>query len=97
MNYPACDVLHEIEWIAAMRLEYIELTLGHTAFYLPLASAIEEIRRAAVLQLRRCLEVFSRIGVRWMNIHPDRYTPMHIRSLEELLPDARRLGTGLMI
>jgi sugar phosphate isomerase/epimerase len=80
--------------------------VGHTPFYLPLGSAIEEVRAAAVTGLRRCLEVFSKIGARWMNVHPDRYTPMHdrrffieqnIRSFEELLPDAERLGTGLMI
>jgi sugar phosphate isomerase/epimerase len=65
MNHPGRDVLHEIEWIAAMGLRFIDLTLeppmaaswkvdrpairralkrhglgvvGHTAFYLPLAS-----------------------------------------------------------
>jgi sugar phosphate isomerase/epimerase len=41
-----------------------------------------------------------------MNIHPDRYTPMHDRafyigrnleSLRELLPEARACGVGLMI
>lgn len=80
--------------------------VGHTAFYLPMASAIEEVRLAAVAELRRCLEKFAIIGARWMNLHPDRHTPMHdrrffiernLRSLEELLVDARRLGVGLMI
>jgi sugar phosphate isomerase/epimerase len=80
--------------------------VGHTAFYLPMGSAIEELRCAAVAELRRCLEAFSKIGARWMNLHPDRYTPMHerqffidrnIQTFRELLPDARRLGVGLMI
>lgn len=80
--------------------------VGHTPFYLPMASAIEEIRLAAVSELRRCLKVFSIVGARWMNIHPDRYTPMHNRaffigrnleSLRELLPAAREYGIGLMI
>jgi sugar phosphate isomerase/epimerase len=80
--------------------------VGHTPFYLPLGSAIEEVREAAVVGLRRCLEVFSKIGAKWMNVHPDRYTPMHdrrffieqnIRSFRELLPIANRLGMGLMI
>ena len=133
MNHPASDVLAEIEWMAAMGLEFLDFTLeppaaaswrvdphairdalekhgmqvvGHTAFYLPLGSAFEEIRRAAVCELRRCLEVFSIVGARSMNVHPDRHAPMHdrhfvieqnIRSLQELLPDARRLGIGLMI
>jgi sugar phosphate isomerase/epimerase len=133
MNHPAEDVVGEITWMAAMGLEFVDLTLepplaasdrvdaaairgalerghldviGHTAFYLPLASPFEEIRCAAVAELRRCLEVFSEVGAKWMNLHPDRHTPMHprsfliernIRSIEELLPCAERLGIGLMI
>jgi sugar phosphate isomerase/epimerase len=133
MNHPAQDVLEEIEWMAAMGLDFLDLTLeppaaaswrvdpnairealdqhgmrvvGHTAFYLPMASAIEDIRRASVCELQRCLGVFRTVGARWMNVHPDRHAPMHdrrfyieqnIRSFQELLPDARRLGIGLMI
>ena len=33
----------------------------------------EEVRRACVCELRRCLEVFSIVGARWMNLHPDRH------------------------
>jgi sugar phosphate isomerase/epimerase len=80
--------------------------VGHTAFYLPMGSAIEELRRASVVELRRCLEAFSIIGASWMNVHPDRHAPMHSRqfyieqnicSFQELLADARRLGMGMMI
>jgi sugar phosphate isomerase/epimerase len=133
MNHPARDVLQEIEWMAEMGMQFVDLTLeppaasswlvapreiraalerhgmevvGHTAYYLPLDNAFEEIRQAAVAELRRCLEAFSAVGARWMNVHPGRYTPMHdrrfyiernIQSIRELLPDARRLGVGLMI
>jgi sugar phosphate isomerase/epimerase len=133
MNHPARDVLDEIEWMAAMGMEFLDLTLeppaaaswrvnphairealekyglpvvGHTAFYLPMGSAFEEVRRACIVELRRCLEAFATVGARWMNLHPDRHAPMHdraffieqnIRTFEELLPDARRLGVGLMI
>lgn len=80
--------------------------VGHTAWYLPMASAIPEIRKAAVAELRRCLEKFGEIGAKWMNIHPDRHTPWHSRrfyieqnlqSIRELLPDVRRTGVGIMI
>jgi sugar phosphate isomerase/epimerase len=133
MNHPARDVLHEIEWIAAMGLGFIDLTLepplaaswkvdpvatrralerhhlgvvGHTAFYLPIASGIEEIRRASLHELRRCVDVFAAIGARWMNVHPDRHAPMHDRSffvekniatLRELIPYATERGVGLMV
>jgi sugar phosphate isomerase/epimerase len=133
MNHPAHDVRQEIEWMAAMGLGFIDLTLeppraaswavdpasirraieqhqmsvvGHTAFYLPLASGIEEIRQAALAELRRCVSVFAEVGARWMNVHPDRHAPMHDRSyfvekniatLGELLPYARDHGIGLMV
>jgi sugar phosphate isomerase/epimerase len=133
MNHPARDVLQEIEWMAAMGLGFIDLTLeppkaaswkvdpvairgalerhqldvvGHTAFYLPIASGIEEIREASVQELRRCADVFAAIGARWMNVHPDRHAPMHDRrffieknlaSLGELLPYAAERGVGLMV
>jgi sugar phosphate isomerase/epimerase len=80
--------------------------VGHTAWYLPIASAIPEIRNGAVAELRRCLYKFAEIGAKWMNIHPDRHTPWHDRrffiqgnlsSLERLLPDSEKSGVGLMI
>jgi sugar phosphate isomerase/epimerase len=80
--------------------------VGHTAFYLPIASGIEEIRQACLAELRRCVNVFEAIGARWMNIHPDRHAPMHdrrffvqrnITTLKELLPYARERNIGLMV
>jgi sugar phosphate isomerase/epimerase len=133
MNHPARNIVEEMEWMARMGLDFIDLTLeppraaswrtdahairralednglrvvGHTAYYLPIASAVEDLRLGALQELRRCLEVFAAIGASWMNIHPDRYAPMHdrsffiqrnLQSLRELLPNAKRLGIGLMI
>lgn len=133
MNHPGKDVLDEIEWIAAMGLGFVDLTLeppkaaswkvdrpairraverhrlgvvGHTAFYLPLASGIEEIRQASLQELRRCVDAFAEIGARWMNVHPDRHAPMHDRrffvernvaTLQELLPYAAQRGVGVMV
>jgi sugar phosphate isomerase/epimerase len=80
--------------------------VGHTAFYLPFASAFEEIRVAAVRELKRCIELFSEIGVSWMNLHPDHNTPMHSRnyfvqrnlvSITELMEVAHQHHVGLMI
>lgn len=133
MNHPQREVLEEIEWMAQLGLDFIDLTLepptaaswrvdpekirqalqqhhmgvvGHTAYYLPIASPFEEVRRAAVAELKRCLEVFAHAGAKWMNLHPDRYAPMHKRtffierdltSIHELLDFARQVGVGLMI
>src|SRR4029077_9611157 len=133
MNHPGHDVLKEIEWIAGMGFQFVDLTLeppraraqktnvrelrasleasrlavvGHTAYYLPLCSPFESIRRAAVDELRECLAVFAALGARWMNIHPDRQAPMHdrtfiiernLQSRRELQEPAAELGVGLMI
>jgi sugar phosphate isomerase/epimerase len=133
MNHPARDVFGEMEWMAAMGLEFIDLTVeppaaaswridakavrraldanglavvGHTAFYLPMGSAIDELREASLKELRRCVDVFSEVGARWMNIHPDRHTPMHdrrfyiqrnIETLGCLIDYARSRGIGIMI
>jgi sugar phosphate isomerase/epimerase len=80
--------------------------VGHTAWYLPMASAISEIRAGAVAELKRCLERFGEIGAKLMNLHPDRHTPWHPRqfyidrnadTIRELLPHAQKCGVGLMI
>jgi len=80
--------------------------IGHTAYYLPLCSPFEKIRRATVEELKLCIEKFASIGARWMNLHPDRHAPMHDRqfiiernleTLDDLLPTARKCGVGLMI
>lgn len=80
--------------------------VGHTAWYLPMASAIPEIRAAVVAELKRCLRKFGEMGAKWMNLHPDRYTPWHPRkscidfnvaTLEALMPEVEKCGVGLMI
>lgn len=80
--------------------------VGHTAFYLPLASAIREIREASMKELCRCVNVFAECGAKYMNIHPDRYTPMHdrnffiqgnIESIGKLIQHGKTVDVGIMI
>lgn len=80
--------------------------VGHTAYYLPFASAFDRIRDAAVAEAERCLEVFAEVGVTVMNLHLDYRAPGHDPtwitgrnrdSVERLLPTAERLGITLMI
>lgn len=80
--------------------------VGHTAFYLPFACTFESIRKAAVEESKRCIEIFSKIGAKWMNLHPDRHAPFHsrqfvieqnLKSIRELMPTARDCGIGLMV
>lgn len=133
MNHPREAISHEIEWMAALEMDFIDLTLeppcaaswqvnpdeiretlqkhkmevvGHTAYYLPIASPFEQLRRTAIAEGIRCLDAFSRIGARWMNIHPDTDAPLHmkeflvdrnIQSLSELIDHGRQVGVGVMI
>ncbi len=88
-------------------LERLNLeVVGHTAYYLPMASPMEEVRKGAVVEFKRCLEVFSKVGAKWMNIHPAAYAPMHelnyiieqnLKSLFELQDCCNSLGVGLMV
>jgi sugar phosphate isomerase/epimerase len=80
--------------------------VGHTAYYLPMGNAFESVRLAAVSEFMRCLDAFADIGVKWMNVHADRHTPMHDRAfyihrnLESLIAmqqHADSVGVGLMI
>jgi sugar phosphate isomerase/epimerase len=87
-------------------LEHSKLrVVGHTAPFLPIASPVEELRQAALFEFRRCIDVFQRVGVQWMNVHPG-MSPMHDRaftvernleSLRELLSYGRQKGVGIMI
>ncbi len=133
MNHPEHDVIEDIRWMAAMKLDFVDLTLeppaaatwrvdgkairralddhgmrvvGHTAFYLPIASPFESVRKAAVQELRRAVDVFADIGAPCMNIHPDRFAPFHgreflvgrnIQSLRDLVDHARERKICLML
>jgi len=92
--------------IRAALAEFDMGVVGHTAFYLPFSCTFESIRRAAVEETKRCIELFAKIGAKWMNLHPDRHAPFHprsfvieqnLKSIRELLPIARDNGIGLMV
>jgi sugar phosphate isomerase/epimerase len=80
--------------------------VGHTAFYLPIVSPIDDLRAAAMQEMRRCIDLFAAIGVLWVNVHPDPHMHFHTEtemreqnreSLRELLEHAAHRGTGLMV
>jgi sugar phosphate isomerase/epimerase len=80
--------------------------VGHTAYYLPLASPFEELRSAAVDLCRQCLQVFAAVGAKWMNIHPDSRAPLqpknflidqNLKSLRELVRYGSDLNMGIMV
>ncbi len=80
--------------------------VGHTAYYLPIGSSFESLRRAAIDELKRAAEFFAEVGARWMNVHPDGHAPFvdertivqrNIDSLRDVAEFARSVGVGVMI
>jgi sugar phosphate isomerase/epimerase len=80
--------------------------IGHTAYYLPIGSSFESLRRSAIDELKRAVEFFAALGVTWMNVHPDGHAPFvdeatvvrrNIDSLRDLIAFAAPLGVKIML
>jgi sugar phosphate isomerase/epimerase len=80
--------------------------VGHTAFYLPIASSFQVLRDKARDLFREALDVFADAGVELVNVHPDQRVPLHsqdqIRKLNSesislLAEDASQRGITLMV
>jgi sugar phosphate isomerase/epimerase len=80
--------------------------VGHTAWYLPLASPWPEMGRLARDLYRRSLDVFSDAEVELVNVHPDGRLPLHSRdqvlarnaeAIARLADDASDRGLKLMV
>ncbi len=51
--------------------------VGHTAYYLPIASPFKELKQQAFDLYVRALDCFADAGVELVNIHPDNRVPLH--------------------
>jgi sugar phosphate isomerase/epimerase len=80
--------------------------VGHTAWYLPLASPFPDLRASAREQFRRAFDVFAAAGVELCNVHPDYRVPLHppdqvrrtnAEAIAALEQDARERGLRLMV
>ena len=80
--------------------------VGHTAYYLPFASAYDSIQGAAIDEAVRCLHFFAQVGASQMNLHMDCRVPGHapdyingrnVAAFARLVPIAADLGVGLMV
>ncbi|MEN6521020.1 MAG: sugar phosphate isomerase/epimerase family protein [Armatimonadota bacterium] len=133
MNNPMIDVVEEIEAIAGLGFDFIDLTMepqaaysgtfptrdvrkaldrtglgviGHTAWYLQIASPFPEIREVVLREFERCLRIFHELGAKMMNIHPHTVAPLHdwnwimsqnIATLSRLVSVADRLGMRIIV
>ena len=80
--------------------------VGHTAWYLPIASSFPELRSQARDLYRRGLDTFADAGVTLVNVHPDQRVPLHsiqqVRKMNAeavagLVEDAAQRGITVMV
>ena len=80
--------------------------VGHTAYYLPIASPFPALRAAARESLVQTFEVFAAVGASLVNVHPDPITRSFPRAdaaaanaeaVHELTEAARQRGLTLMV
>jgi len=80
--------------------------VGHTAWFLPIGSPFERVRQAALDELTACMDVFARLDVRRVNVHPDQRVSLYDRnwvvgrnaeSLAYLVERADERGLQLMV
>ncbi|MDP9225040.1 MAG: sugar phosphate isomerase/epimerase [Actinomycetota bacterium] len=80
--------------------------VGHTAYYLPIASTFVELRTTARDLFRRALDTFADAGVEMVNVHPDQRVPMqaverlraaNADAIGDLVADAGERGIKIMV
>jgi len=104
--YTVADDLNPAEvrrWLGDRGLDVV----GHTAYYLPLASPLKRLRRAALEELRRNWEVFAALGITQATVHPDHRFPngytvadivaRNIETFGELARWGKELGVTVLV
>ena len=88
--------------LGELRLEAV----GHTAYYLPIASPFPELQDRALGLLTAALETFAAAGLRLVNVHPDPITRLfaegdvrarNAEAIARLAGEAERRGLTLMV
>ena len=94
------------ERVGALLAELGLAAVGHTAYYLPIASPFPELREQSLALLAAAFEIFAAAGVRLVNIHPDpgiraagekEILARNSEAIAQLTEDARRRGLTLMV
>jgi sugar phosphate isomerase/epimerase len=81
--------------------------VGHTAYYLPIASPYDSLRQAALEEMHWALRVFAELGASTVTIHPDKSIAFalspkevlqkNLESLEKIFRLAEPLGLRILI
>ncbi len=88
-------------------LERTQLRIvGHTAYFLPIASSMPELRECAIAELERDIRVFAQLGANKVNVHPFVNVPLHenrwvrernIEVFQRLVDYAAPFGVKMMV
>lgn len=96
----------KIEEILLLFKKYNLDIVGHTNYYLMYASPIKRLKDASIEEIKEHLEIFQRLGVGKVNIHPHWFQPIsekedivesNIKSLRELVDFAKKIGIKIML
>jgi len=81
--------------------------VGHTAYYLPIASPFPSFCELALEELRQCFVVFQMLDVKKVNLHADEFTAgmfhkdraiqRNIRAIKRIAREASKHGLKLMV
>jgi sugar phosphate isomerase/epimerase len=94
------------ERIGALLTELGLAAVGHTAYFLPIASPFPELQAQARRLVHSALDTFAAAGIRLVNLHPDPMTRLfpppevslhNARAIAVLADDAAERGVTLMI
>ena len=97
----------DVDAVRELLDKYELKAVGHTAYYLPIASPFPDFCELALKELRNCFAVFQALDIRKVNLHPDesvsgifnrdRVIARNIRAIKRAAEDARQYGLKLMI
>src|SRR5918992_2038855 len=103
---PPAAWLPDAKYIGRLIKELGLFAVGHTAWYLPIASPFPELRETAHDLYKKGLDAFAEAGVELVNIHPDQKVPLHsidqirdinAESIGRLAKEASQRGIRLMV
>jgi sugar phosphate isomerase/epimerase len=91
------------ELLDKYRLEVV----GHTAYYLPIASPFQSFCDLAIEEFRNCFAIFQALDVQKVNLHADEFAgamfsrdraiARNIKSIKQIVEHAKQYGLKLMV
>ena len=100
------SAINPIAVAAALRETGLDV-VGHTAYYLPIGSPFDRLQAAAIDEFAVCFDLFARLDVKLVNVHPDPRVPSlfprdwtvqrNLESLRRLVVLAEERGLRLML